>query len=182
MPQQMQQSFKIYRMSLSWFDVGQCYEQFSLDAGFPVFFWQLPGFDKWIYGFPAIDGPTGGLKVAATDDFSPISVDKVCRQVSEEEVERAYRTYISPCLPALGGPLRSSTCLITATPDSEFVIDYVPGSSRVLLVSACSGHGFKHSAAVGECIGSLIKDGRSAIDISHFSLQRLFSEDRDPSA
>ena len=36
-----------------------------------------------------------------------------------------------------------------------------------------SGHGFKHSAAIGEVLAQLVVDGRSEIDVSAFSLRRF---------
>jgi sarcosine oxidase len=47
-------------------------------------------------------------------------------------------------------PVRSAACLFTCAPDADFVIGPLDGSQRITVVSACSGHGFKHSAAVGE--------------------------------
>lgn len=173
LPNALEKLFKVYRMTVSWFDVADVYEQFKPGA-FPVFFWQLSGYDKWIYGFPAYDGPDRGLKVAATDDFAVVNPDKVETRVSNAEIEDAYNKYIAPCLPAVRRKtMRSSMCMITATPDSEFVLDYLPGTSRILAVSACSGHGFKHSAAIGESIASLIETGRSELDYSRFSFERF---------
>ncbi|HEY9755098.1 MAG TPA: N-methyl-L-tryptophan oxidase [Oculatellaceae cyanobacterium] len=173
LPNALEKLFKVYRMTVSWFDVADVYEQFKPGA-FPVFFWQLPGYDKWIYGFPAYDGPDKGLKIAATDDFAVVNPDKVETTVSSSEIEDAYNKYIAPCLPAVRRKtMRSSMCMITATPDSEFVLDYLPGTSRTLAVSACSGHGFKHSAAIGECVASLVETGRSELDYSHFSFERF---------
>lgn len=59
------------------------------------------------------------------------------------------------------------------TPDENFIIDFKPDSKRVILVSACSGHGFKHSAAIGEILSQLATIGTSSIDISSFSLGRF---------
>jgi sarcosine oxidase len=53
------------------------------------------------------------------------------------------------------------------------MIDWHPDSNRVLLVSACSGHGFKHSAAIGETLAQLALTGQSALDISPFSTARF---------
>jgi sarcosine oxidase len=52
--------------------------------------------------------------------------------------------------------LKSVACLYTRTPDADFVIDRRPGSERVVIASACSGHGFKHSAAVGELVARMV--------------------------
>jgi glycine/D-amino acid oxidase-like deaminating enzyme len=37
---------------------------------------------------------------------------------------------------------------------------------RILIASPCSGHGFKHSAAIGEALAEQIIDGKSKIDIA----------------
>jgi sarcosine oxidase len=69
--------------------------------------------------------------------------------------------------------VKTATCLYTATPDFHFVIDRVPGHPSVLLASPCSGHGFKHSAAVGEMLAELVDEGRSSIRAGPFSLARF---------
>ena len=63
--------------------------------------------------------------------------------------------------------------MYTVTPDSRFVIDRHPEHENVLVVSACSGHGFKHSPAIGEAVAQLAIGGRSELDLSGFSLTRL---------
>lgn len=65
------------------------------------------------------------------------------------------------------------SCLYTETPDSHFVLDVAPDHSDVVLASACSGHGFKHSAGVGEVLAQLALDGRRDVDIAPFALSRL---------
>ncbi len=64
-------------------------------------------------------------------------------------------------------------CLYTVTPDSGFVIARHPGEDRIIVVSACSGHGFKHSAGIGEAIAQLACEGRSEVDLAPFGLNRL---------
>jgi sarcosine oxidase len=39
-----------------------------------------------------------------------------------------------------------------------------------MIVSACSGHGFKHSPAIGEAVAQVIADGVSDIDLSPFRM------------
>jgi sarcosine oxidase len=43
----------------------------------------------------------------------------------------------------------------------------------VLLVSACSGHGFKFAPAIGELVADLLTVGAGGFDISPFSLSRF---------
>jgi sarcosine oxidase len=68
--------------------------------------------------------------------------------------------------------LRTATCLYTVTPDSRFVIDEHPDSARILVASPCSGHGFKHSAAIGEALAERAT-GASRPDLMPFSLSRF---------
>jgi sarcosine oxidase len=66
--------------------------------------------------------------------------------------------------------------MYTRVDRSRFVIDNDPRSDRVIMVSACSGHGFKHSAAIGEALAQQLTVGRAAhVDLEPFRLKRLAS-------
>jgi sarcosine oxidase len=65
--------------------------------------------------------------------------------------------------------------MYTVTPDENFIIDYVPGSDKVVIASACSGHGFKHSAATGEMAAQLAYKGAADLDSSLFSFNRFIT-------
>jgi sarcosine oxidase len=45
----------------------------------------------------------------------------------------------------------------------------------VILASPCSGHGFKHSPAVGEALCEMVIDGAAGLDLGAFSLARFRS-------
>ncbi len=47
-------------------------------------------------------------------------------------------------------PVRMQRCLYTVTPDENFIIAPSAKHERVLLFSACSGHGFKYAPVFGE--------------------------------
>ena len=64
-------------------------------------------------------------------------------------------------------------CMFTNTPDEHFIIDSLPGVEEVLVVSACSGHGFKFVPVVGEIVADLVTTGRSRFDLSMFRLDRF---------
>jgi sarcosine oxidase len=64
-------------------------------------------------------------------------------------------------------------CLYTVTPDAKFVVDCAPSSTSILLASACSGHGFKHSAALGEALAQLAVGEKPVIDLTPFRLVRF---------
>jgi len=47
-------------------------------------------------------------------------------------------------------PVKMARCLYTVTPDENFLIAPSAAHQRVLLFSACSGHGFKYAPVFGE--------------------------------
>nr|HRK71349.1 FAD-dependent oxidoreductase [Micropepsaceae bacterium] len=126
-----------------WFDVGAQAPAFS-PARMPVFIWDD------LYGFPQV-AQGGGAKIATevlSDLFDPADPDRSVRPCDVARAEPKVRAHF----PQLGRHLRSAVCLYTSTPRFDFLVDVHPGMKGVTLVSACSGHGFKHSAAVGEAV------------------------------
>jgi sarcosine oxidase len=167
-------SFKVYRQALYWFDIKDSLEPF-LPGRFPVFIWVFGRHqDDFIYGFPAIDGVRGGVKVASEQHAFQTNPETVEREVREEEIDSIYQRYVRDRLPGLSNKcVKTTTCLYTNTPNSGFVIDFHPLHSSVLIVSPCSGHGFKHSAAIGEVVADLAITGQSSIDTKEFKIDRL---------
>ncbi|MDQ2973228.1 MAG: N-methyl-L-tryptophan oxidase [bacterium] len=167
-------AFKIYRQVLYWFDLKDKTEYESYNK-LPVFIWEFGGGpDDFVYGFPAVGGPDGGLKVATEEYASDILPDETKREVSQDEIESMYEKYIKDRMPGLSSKcVKAASCLYTVTPDHKFVIDYHPEHRNVIVASPCSGHGFKHSAAIGEVLSQLATTGKSEIDISEFGFNRL---------
>jgi sarcosine oxidase len=83
-----------------------------------------------------------------------------------------HRELVAPCLPGLSDRCVSAVaCLYTATPDFHFLIDRDPSRPRVIIASPCSGHGFKHSAAVGEAMAMMALGAAPRVDLSAFALR-----------
>jgi len=165
--------FAVYRQVMVWFDAEDHWQRFRPEH-FPVFIWELQGRRQGIYGFPAIDGSTGGVKVATEQFDADTTPEAVERAVSREEIAQMHEQYVAPFVRGLGArSVKASSCLYTATPDFGFVVDRHPASDRVLIVSACSGHGFKHSAAIGEAVSELVADGVTRFDLDAFKLRRF---------
>jgi sarcosine oxidase len=166
---------KVYRQVMFWFDVEGSRALFLPDR-LPVFIWELRQRQQGIYGLPAVAGPTGGIKVASEQFAATTRADAARQAVSDEEMRLMYEDCVAPYLSGVGARcIKALSCLYTVTPDFAFVIDVHPDNERVLLASPCSGHGFKHSPAVGEALSELIVDGATRLDISAFSLQRLLA-------
>ena len=140
----------VTRQVLYWFEPRGDVAAFEAPR-FPVWIWELRDAKHVIYGFPAIDGPGGGVKVATEQYAVTTSPDEVRREVADEEKEAMHRELVAPYLPGLGARcVKAVACMYTATPDFQFRIGPDAARPNVIVVSACSGHGFKHSAAIGE--------------------------------
>lgn len=168
--------FKVSRQVLYWFDIESISRELFSPDTLPIFIWQLQGKKHGIYGFPAVSGPTGGVKIATEqleETTTPATVD---RTVSADEIAQMYENFVGPYFPKLTGScLRAATCLYTSLPDARFLIDTHPDYPNVTIVSPCSGHGFKHSAAIGEAVVERIQTGESRLDLSEFSFDRFIA-------
>ena len=88
-----------------------------------------------------------------------------------DEIEEMYEGYVAARLPWLGSRSGADDFLpLYDTRGNRFVIDRHPEHECVLIVSPCSGHGFKHSAAIGESVAQLVVDRTSEIDLRPFRL------------
>ena len=167
----MDRQFSVTRQVLYWFglkDRNQ-YAEF-LPERLPVFIWQLPA-PQGIYGFPLIGGPEQGVKVATEQYLDTTTPDTVSRSVGPDEITKMFRTYVGPFFAGLDETcVKAKVCLYTCVKKARFIIDHPPDMKNVIIASPCSGHGFKHSAAVGETLAQMAL-GQSHLDISKFSFK-----------
>jgi sarcosine oxidase len=168
--------FAVHRQVLYWFPIRQGYERLR---DMPVFVWEFGGDRdafthlRGFYGFPAIDGADGGVKVGTEVYEETTTPDGRQHPATRAEASEMYARYVAPHLPWLGPePLRTVSCLYTNVYDNRFVIDRHPDHDAVLIVSPCSGHGFKHSPAIGEAVSQWVLDGASELDLGPFALSR----------
>lgn len=173
LPSQYADVFRVYRQVMYWFRIEDGAESRFLPGRLPIFIWIFDkGGDFGFYGFPTLDGKT--IKMASEQYTAFTSPEKVERIVSKEETGVMYSNYVRDRFPELTDRCETAvSCLYTTTPDSHFVIDFYPGSDQIIIASPCSGHGFKHSAAIGEVISEMVLEEKSKIDISAFRLNRF---------
>ena len=165
----LDRQFSITRQVLYWFglkDPNQ-YAEF-LPKRFPVYIWQIPA-PQSIYGFPLIGRPEQGVKIATEQYDDATTPDTVRRSVSPDEITEMFRTYVGPFFPGLDETcVKAKVCLYTCVKDARFIIDHHPDMKNVVVASPCSGHGFKHSAAIGETLAQMAL-GQSHLDVSKFA-------------
>ena len=81
---------------------------------------------------------------------------------------------MNPYIPDLDiDSIDHAVCMYTNTPDREFIIDFHPNYKNVLVISPCSGHGFKFSPVIGEIAFNLIITNKCEFNLNPFSIERL---------
>ncbi|AXV15905.1 N-methyl-L-tryptophan oxidase [Neorhizobium sp. SOG26] len=165
------QLLRVCRQKLFWFKLA---EPSIFPERSPTFILSHGPTDKDLcYGFPPIPGE-GSMKVA--DEQFTVAIDPadLSREIAPEEVEEMFRTQVAGKIDGVTPELvKASVCTYTVTPDFGFIIDRHPAMENVTVVSACSGHGFKHSAAIGEAMAEQHVEGQSRVDLRPFSLKRF---------
>jgi sarcosine oxidase len=149
-------------------DVGyECYAD-----GHPVYIEETDG-NGLVYGFPMIDGPDGGLKVAFyRQNVGFTTPETIDRTVHADEVA-AIRQRAVQLLPHLTGPLvKAATCMYASAPDDHFVLGLLEGMPQVVVACGFSGHGFKFVPVVGEIAADLVQNGTTAREIDLFDVAR----------
>jgi sarcosine oxidase len=154
------------RQVLGWFEVSD-HALFAPDR-FPVFVMNTE--EGHYYGFPEFGVP--GFKLGKYHHLGgqtdPDSVDRAIRPADEA----ALRGFAKRCFPAgTGRTLMAKVCMFTNTPDEHFIIDRLPSSPQALVVSACSGHGFKFCSVIGEIVADLVERDATVHEIGWLKLK-----------
>jgi len=163
---------RVLRQVLWWFGV----EEPALYAPerCPVFIWihGRGGERSSMYGFPMVDG-VAGPKVASEQDTVESDPDRVDRHVDAAEARPVLEDHVRGRLRGVTARvLRTATCLYTSSPDASFLVRPHPESDAITFVSACSGHGFKHSAALGEALAAQVLGRAPAVSLDPFTAPR----------
>ncbi|MBA1231827.1 N-methyl-L-tryptophan oxidase [Pseudomonas viridiflava] len=132
-----------------------------------------PGETGINYGFPPLLGERS-MKIATEQYRESSTPAELDRSISNLEKQVMFQTQVSGKIAGLKPDVvKSSVCAYTVTPDDHFIVDEHPHVNNVTVVSACSGHGFKHSAGLGLALAQRCLQGASEVDLSAFSLQRF---------
>ena len=156
------------RMPTTWFRPTGDATSFTLDR-LPPFIRDLgDGRAIWGHGLGADLGPSGEVKLGLEDGagaFQVVDAETVDRSVGEPDWS-VLAGLLPGAVPGLGAtPSRAAVCMITRTPDRQFVLGRPRGERRVVLGGGCSGHGFKHATGIGEVLADLVCGREPAIDV-----------------
>jgi sarcosine oxidase len=163
--------FTIERQVMYWFRPSTGVAPF-LPENHPIYIWEDAA-GVQVYGFPAIDGPDLGAKVAFFRKGAECTPETIDRTVHDDEI-RAMADHMSRCVPALPGAfVKAATCMYSNTPDEHFVIARHPAHpDSVVVACGFSGHGFKFVPVVGEILADLTLTGATEHPIDLFDPRR----------
>jgi sarcosine oxidase len=113
-------------------------------------------------------GTVGGVKLALDHAGPEVDPDERTYEVDPARLQRVER-WARDRFEALIPTAAPETCLYTNTPDNDFVLDRV---GPVVVGSACSGHGFKASPAVGQILADLATGSPPATHMGRFLASR----------
>lgn len=155
------------RRVVGWFEPDE--NLYSSDA-FPSFFGDTPV--GVYYGFPSIGGT--GVKIGKYYQDDVLEPEFINRDFGAyDRDEGSLREFLEAYMPKSAGRLtHGAVCMFTNTKDEDFIVDLHPEHSNVAIAAGFSGHGFKHSSAIGEILKDLVTTGETEFDISSFSAQR----------
>jgi sarcosine oxidase len=141
-----------------------------LPERFPVFIRQTDDFGD-TYGVPSLNGSS--MKVARHHNGTPTDPEGIQREVTADDVDRVRAVAAKYLHGVTDRVTKAAVCMYTNTPDHHFAIGQHPDDPRVVVLSACSGHGFKFAPVIGDIAADLVCDGGTERDISHISLERF---------
>ena len=151
-----------------WFEPKSNPERFA-PGNCPIYTWQYG--NDIIYGFPDLGH---GIKIARHHTKEFVQPDTVNRDINDRELDEV-RSLLERFIPTANGRLIAhDVCMYTNTPDYNFIIDFHPDHSNVLIVGGCSGHGFKFGPVVGELSADLLQGIRDP-GLEMFQIDRLIN-------
>ncbi len=115
------------------------------------------------YGLPEFRRP--GVKVArhrtgAEGDDPGRAISQTMPTEVAQELEAFVRTQFTSPARAVG----YEACLYTNTAREDFILDHHPEDKRIVIGSACSGHGFKFGPLTGSILAQLLLDGKTDVE------------------
>jgi sarcosine oxidase len=134
------------------------FEPLDDDLSWPSFIHHRGDDAPAVYG---LETPGEGIKVAEHGTGAVVEdPDPARRSFDVDEIgrQRVIR-YVTERIPGVDPrPSTDLTCLYTSTPDSSFVLER--RGPRLVVGSACSGHGFKFTPLIGQRLADLATAGR----------------------
>jgi sarcosine oxidase len=168
---ELERDFTVRRAVLSWFKPKPGHEKDFTPEVFPVFTRE----DEFEIGWGAASLDDYGVKVGLHQQNGYEITDPYANKAEVDSWElEAVEAFVSRQFPNLEPVAQHPHgCMITVTEDEDFSIGRLHDGT--ILLAACSGHGFKHSAAVGDLGAQLALGEETGLDLTPFDPYRFTS-------
>lgn len=148
------------RLQVAHQDVGY----FALPGGEAVPVWvYVPEQGDSFYGLPEFGRE--GVKVArhrtGPEGDDP---DRSIPEGMADEVRADLESFVRRQFSQPASVVGYEACLYTNTRSEDFLLDHHPEDERIVIGSACSGHGFKFGPLTGRILTELLLDGRTSLE------------------
>lgn len=161
------------RAPLFWWEAREDPDAFSIER-FPAF---IRHYDDehtlWGHG----STPEAPVKLGASYDERArmyVDPDTVLRAMRPQVDWTTLADVLPTAIPGLNPtPVLAAPCMVTETPDGQFVIGRHPHRPRVILAGGCHGHGFKHASAIGELLAQIALGEDTFTDIDFMRPDRF---------
>ncbi|MBL0024088.1 MAG: N-methyl-L-tryptophan oxidase [Saprospiraceae bacterium] len=166
---------KITRQALAWVKPKN-WDNFVLGE-FPC--WLIENNGYTFYGFPILpvgifSGPDG-LKLGLHHPGDEVENPDIVERNTKVSDENVLIRFINQFMPdGYEQTIAMKTCLYTNSPDENFILDFLPGFDKdVVIATGFSGHGFKFASVIGEILADLAVNGSTSMPIGFLSTQRF---------
>ncbi|MEO6166361.1 MAG: N-methyl-L-tryptophan oxidase [Chitinophagales bacterium] len=166
---ELQLPLEVKRQVLFWFTCMDKNTEKFLPQNLPVFIWEHAP-NHIFYGFPDLGD---GIKIAIHHQGQLTTADTIDRNVTHDELKK-ITAIVNHHFDAQLAFHYSVVCIYTNTPDEHFIIDFHPAHHNIIIASACSGHGFKFSSAIGKILRDMTLEEKLDFDIGMFRLGRSY--------
>jgi len=132
-------------------------DDFTLDK-FPSFIWERPdGEHLWGHGSADDFGVKIGLHPGLATASTAIDPEEMDRYIHLDTDIDELTSSVARAFPGLEPrPAKVIPCMVTDSPDEQFLVGRLAGEPRVVVAGGDSGHGFKHAAGIGEMLAQIV--------------------------
>ena len=142
------------RVPMTWFAPRDAQDDRFRIENFPVFIRAIG--DTVFWGHGSFEGYDAKVGLDWDDNFQWTDADEIDRTVSYLDWQHVSEA-VADGIPGLNPePSRITTCVVTHSPDGQFIVGRPHGDSRLFVGGGDSGHAFKHATGIGELIAQLI--------------------------
>ena len=172
LPEELQETLTPWRVIVGGFQPSAP-EKFSPEA-MPVF--SIDDEESSYYGAPMAG--TSGFKFGLVDNLEDVAEpDGYDPKANDKEIDR-LRSVLHPKAQeyfpeGAFSTKRLKTCMVTHTPDHDFIVDSMPSDPKVTVGVGFSGKGFKFSCLMGELLADQVTREPSEVNVEMFSVERF---------